>query len=1316
LHGRVTFVGTPDTGRAIITGGATTGSDSVYYVERSTAGCGSDTAWFAVSNLVAGGSITITDSARFHNNLCTGISYTYRSSFSGGTWSSSDTSIGTINASTGVVNPVRVGTFMITYSITSAACGTYFDTLSITVHPIDAGFITGPSVVCVGGSDTLTDTVRFGTWYSLNPSIFTITSAGIVTGVANGTDSAVYVISSSACGANDTAFHSITVTSTAHNTITASATSLCEGNPLSDTTSVFSSGIGGVWSSSDTSIATVSATGHVAANHRTGTVTIRYTVTATCGTVYDSVNIAVDSVPTAGHIIGDTVCVGSTLALRDSAGTTGGTWSTSDATIASVNATTGVVRGVRAGSVTIQYLVVTGCGSDSVRKTIIVDTAVVPVAITGADSICAGGTTTFVETTTGGSWSTSDATVASVDGSGNVTAVGATATFRTANITYTITGRCGTTSASRAVHIKPNGDTASFSVPAVLCDTDVITLSPSIAGGIWSSSVPTVATVDTVSGVVTGRRGSVTGSNTVISYSIASAYGCAAGVTTRTLIVYSKPTATITPATPVLCVGSTVTFTGNTPIGATGAWATGTHTAISQSIAVNRDTVRGVAVGTDSVTYILTSNVGCGSGIAKQVISVDSTPFAGTITGPGAVCFDSVSSVLSYTITGASNYTSGAWSTGTSDLTVIAFTDSTADVVATGAGNIDVIRIVNARCGSDTARLTVASEFNPDAGIDSTYAAICPGTSDTITTYTRRGVSFATHWYSSDTSIVTVTTGSINAVVTATTPGTSTIMTAYIYAVDSNQCGTDTAVFTFRVNPSIPNPGVITSVGSSVCVGTLATLSDTVTGGRWISSNSGIATVNSSGVVTAVAPGTVTFDYIVTNICGSDTASITLKVSNAPKLVVPTVAPVCDSTLLTVNLTADSTTATFHWTRPAVTGVANVTDTGNGNIREYLDDTTGANVVVKYVVVSSVNGCSSSDSFNVTVKPTPYFAGKLADTVCSGSGAYITFAATTAGTTANWSRPDVTNITPAGPVTGTGNIAELLVNATNLPIIVPYTYLMVAAGCSNTAVVNLTVNPTPTAPKIVTHPAPNLCKSTDYMNFGAATTPPSGQNYFWTADNAQVWATGRTKQYSLVTYGQSGTATVFLNAVYAGYSCPARDSFIVNVSEKENDSPRVIYWNGDFILLANDRDTYQWGYDDASTLDSTILTGQTNQNYTNVTPDFTSKWYWCISTKNGCMQKSYLTVPTAVQNVTGVIGDMKLYPNPAEQFVNVEINSAASGEFSVELVDMSGRHIGSYNANDRKVTIGIGDIASGMYFVECYHNGVKFATTKFVKN
>ena len=83
--------------------------------------------------------------------------------------------------------------------------------------------------------------------------------------------------------------------------------------------------------------------------------------------------VTVNPLPDAGTISGGLfVCTGSTTTLTSSV--TGGAWSSSNTAVATVNATTGVVTGVGAGSSIITYTVTsaTGCGTDSKTKTVTV--------------------------------------------------------------------------------------------------------------------------------------------------------------------------------------------------------------------------------------------------------------------------------------------------------------------------------------------------------------------------------------------------------------------------------------------------------------------------------------------------------------------------------------------------------------------------------------------------------------------------------------------------------------------------------------------------------------------------------------------------------------------------------------------------------------------------------------------------------------------------------------------------------------------------------------------------------------------------------
>jgi len=160
------------------------------------------------------------------------------------------------------------------------------------------------------------------------------------------------------------------------------------------------------------------------------TVTTTYTLTLTdhCGiTTGGTTTITVN--PTSPITGTMSMCIGNTTTLADASG--GGTWSSSTPAVATIVTGTGVVTGVSTGTSTITYTTTAGCKAYAV-----VTVTPLPVAITGTPSMCQGATTTLVDPTPSGAWSSSNPAVATVSATGVVTGVAG----GTATITYGTTG------------------------------------------------------------------------------------------------------------------------------------------------------------------------------------------------------------------------------------------------------------------------------------------------------------------------------------------------------------------------------------------------------------------------------------------------------------------------------------------------------------------------------------------------------------------------------------------------------------------------------------------------------------------------------------------------------------------------------------------------------------------------------------------------------------------------------------------------------------------------------------------------------------
>jgi len=201
-------------------------------------------------------------------SVCIGTT-TILSPISGGVWSSSNTSVATVS-NAGIVTGVAAGTATFVFTNTATGCSSVA-TPAVTVNSLPTVSITGAAAICVGSTTTLSPTSG-GTWSSSNILVARVSDAGVVTGVSSGT--ATFVFTSTTTGCASAATPAVTVNSLPTVSITG-VSSICIG-----TTTALTPTSGGVWSSDNTSVATVSNTG-IVSGVAAGTATFVFTSTTT---------------------------------------------------------------------------------------------------------------------------------------------------------------------------------------------------------------------------------------------------------------------------------------------------------------------------------------------------------------------------------------------------------------------------------------------------------------------------------------------------------------------------------------------------------------------------------------------------------------------------------------------------------------------------------------------------------------------------------------------------------------------------------------------------------------------------------------------------------------------------------------------------------------------------------------------------------------------------------------------------------------------------------------------------------------------------
>lgn len=497
---------------------------------------------------------------------------------SGGTWQSSNISIAGVNATTGLVTGMNVGSANITYRLANGCRST----MEIYVDP-QPDPLSGPNAICVEETAAYTHALGGYAWQSANTARATVDPySGMVTGISAGTVNITLHI-------NPGCYARKLVMVNALPTVIAGSDAVCMGTNITLT----STPAGGTWSSSDPASASVSGTGVVTGITAASGTYITYTRTNGCSrTKYVNVNTTPDD------ITGSTfVCKGSIGNLTSSP--YDGTWtSAAPSTVGVVG--WGTVSANLVGTARITYTLPTGC-----RKTVVVTVGVMPAAITGTTTICANSTVTLGATPAGHIWISDNTAVASVSSSGVVTGVTPGVTM----ISYATAQGC-----TRTAEIIVNDAVEPIAGTDVVCASRTTALACGTGGGTWASSATSKATVNTSTGVVTG----VSAGTANISYIVSP--GCRS---IMQVTVNASP-ATITGTTSV-CIGSTTTFSNSVP---GGTWSS-SNTALGSIDAAG--IITGIAAGTPTISYILPN--GCFKG---KNITVNNLPTP--ITGTTTVC------------------------------------------------------------------------------------------------------------------------------------------------------------------------------------------------------------------------------------------------------------------------------------------------------------------------------------------------------------------------------------------------------------------------------------------------------------------------------------------------------------------------------------------------------------------------------------------------------------------------------------------------------------------------------------------------------
>ncbi len=901
---------------------------------------------------------------------------------------------------------------------------------------------------------------------------------------------------------------------------------------------------------------TVNSATQITATLPVGATTGLISVTTPAGTASSASNFTINPSPVVSAITGTlTVCPGATTPLSNA--TPGGIWSSGSPSIAMVNSSTGVVTGVAAGNAAISYSVTSGGCTTTVTATV---TVYSPPVLSGPGSVCIGNTIAL-SPNSGGTWTSNNPTIASIDSStGVVTGLQAgSATF-----TYTSSANgCSSTTSNIFVITAPaitadpapqsvcSGSSATFSVTATgagLTYQWYRGATPLVNGGNISGALSSTLVISSaqLSDVAADYYCIVSG-----TCSPAATSALAALAVTQAVAISAQPIASQS-----LCTGNTANFSVTASgAGLTYQWYNGAAlladggnisgaTTANLSIAnlVTGDASANyhcVVSGTSPCTSVASSNSNL---IVNQgpTISVQPAPTQ-TICAGGSVSFSISATGGSLTYQwykGATLLANGGNISGvtTTTLTINPATpaDSATDyhcVASNGcvipASSNNAVLVVNEKPFISSYTASICSEDTfivlPVTGVPTAATIVPSGTTYSWPAPVVTGGLLGGSAQSGQPAISQMLTNPTNTVQTATytvtpTSGTSGACTGAPFTVVVT---VNPMPFINNLSPSICSEQnlIITPTnggGNIIPAGTTYTWSAPVVTGGMTGGSGGINQSSFNVTLTNPTNTVQTASYNVTATSGSCVGSVfTIAVNVNPKPNVAadiTTQTICSGTAMSPitmsNPNGVSGTIDYNWTRSNTANVTGIPNSGNGGIISgTLNNTTNTpQTTVFTLTATSDESCvSNSITVSVTVNPAPTVAAAPAtQTICSGANiTTINFSNpnSVSGTVYSWTRDNTSNLTGIA-VSGSGtNITGSLTNTTLVAQTTIFTISATASGCgTSTTTVSVTVNP---QPDVAASPM------TQTLCGGTAITPilitnPSalaGTTFSWTRNN-----------------------------------------------------------------------------------------------------------------------------------------------------------------------------------------------------------------------
>ncbi len=335
---------------------------------------------------------------------------------------------------------------------------------------------------------------------------------------------------------------------------------------------------------------------------------------------------------------------------------------------------------------------------------------------------------------------------------------------------------------------------------------------------------------------------------------------------------------------------------------------------------------------------------------------------------------------------------------------------------------------------------------------------------------------------------------------------------------------TDNAGCVATISATITSPGAPTLTGGSVCVGSTITLtgSGTPNGSTpYSSSNPGVATVTSGGVVTGISAGTTTITY--TNNSGCQ-ATATVTVTALPAATFTQTAPTCTGTTANNNGRIAFATAT--------------------NVTHFGISTAGAATYDGPAYpATAFTAVGQNVSTNIPNTGGTYIVRVFNGSASCFSDVTVSVAAVSCAITCI---PPVISVIPGTVCVGTSIDLNSLVTGNSPAGTLSFHATLANANAGTNPLVNTVVSPLANATYYVRSTINATCYSVGTLSV-TVSTPPT-----LTVNNGQVCAGGSINLATLVTSGGGGTLSYFTTLANAQNNTNALASSVVAPASATN--------------------------------------------------------------------------------------------------------------------------------------------------------------------